>query len=423
MTPPEPTFGSTERPRVLAVVPARGGSKGLPQKNLRGLRGHPLVGWSIVAATEARSVTRTICSTDDPVIAEAAQSYGAEVPFLRPPELAKDDTLDLPVFDHLLNWLRDRDQWVPDIVVQLRPTSPIRPKGIVDAAVDLLWSHPMATSVRAVAPAPATPYKMWRIDEGDLASDPYMSPLLDVPGIAEPYNSPRQILPSTWWQVGTIDAARSSVITSGSMSGDRILPLKVDSSYAIDIDSALDLDRATSALLSVQCITPTPTVAWSAVRLLALDVDGTLTPGTVFYSPSGEALKQFHMHDGQGISNVRAAGVEVALITRESTSFTRARAEKLDLTEIHLGATDKLTVLREICDRRGIGTLAAVAYVGDDASDTTVMKAINSEGGITCAVADARPEIRSVAQFVSENKGGSGGVRDVCDMITEHRNE
>jgi YrbI family 3-deoxy-D-manno-octulosonate 8-phosphate phosphatase len=412
----------TGRPRVLAVVPARGGSKGLPQKNLRKLRGHSLVGWSVVAATDARSVTRTICSTDDEEIAASAKRYGAEVPFLRPAELARDDTLDLPVFQHMLRWLRDREDWTPDLVVQLRPTSPIRPIGIVDEAVALLWSDSRATSVRAVVPAPANPYKMWRIDENQPGVDPYMRNLLDVPGIAEPYNSPRQSLPSTWWQVGTIDVVRSSVIEKNSMTGDHVLPLKIDSDFAVDIDSAADLKRAESALSTVRCVRPDPAALWSTIRLLAVDVDGTLTPGSVFYGPSGEELKQFHMHDGQGIALVRAAGVEVALITRESTPFTAARGQKLGLSEIHIGVEDKLRVLRDICHHRGLTSLAHVAYVGDDLSDVAVMTAINDEGGVTCAVANARPEVQSLAQFICERRGGDGAVRDVCDMIVgSHR--
>src|ERR671935_3179198 len=106
-----------ETRRVLAVVPARGGSKGLPRKNLRLLAGKPLVAHAVAAGLAAELVERVVCSTDDPEIAEAARRAGAEVPFLRPAELAQDTSEDWPVFAHALGWLEQHEGWVPDLVV------------------------------------------------------------------------------------------------------------------------------------------------------------------------------------------------------------------------------------------------------------------------------------------------------------------
>ena len=116
--------------QVLALIPARGGSKGIPGKNIRSFSGYPLIAYSIAAGLQSERVTRVIVSTDDPEIAQVAKAYGAEVPFLRPSELAQDQTLDLPVFKHALDWLRENESYQPELVVQLRPTSPIRPKGV-----------------------------------------------------------------------------------------------------------------------------------------------------------------------------------------------------------------------------------------------------------------------------------------------------
>ena len=107
--------------KVLAIVPARGGSKGIPRKNIRLFAGYPLVAYSIAAGLQATRVTRTIVSTDDAEIADVARGFGAEVPFMRPPELAADNTTDLPVFQHALKWLRDEEGYEPDVVVQLGP--------------------------------------------------------------------------------------------------------------------------------------------------------------------------------------------------------------------------------------------------------------------------------------------------------------
>src|ERR1700690_1989737 len=133
---------------VLAIIPARGGSKGIPHKNIRNFAGYPLIAWSIAAGKQSKLATRVLVSTDDEEIASIARQYGAEVPFLRPVELAQDNTLDLPVFEHALKWLEEIEEYKPEIVIQLRPTSPIRPRGCVDEAVSILLEHPRANCVR-----------------------------------------------------------------------------------------------------------------------------------------------------------------------------------------------------------------------------------------------------------------------------------
>jgi N-acylneuraminate cytidylyltransferase len=149
---------------ILALIPARGGSKSIPHKNIKLLAGHPLIAYSIAAAQQSRLVSRTIVSTDDDEIACTAQSYGAEAPFLRPEEYARDDSTDLPVFTHALHWLKEKEGYQPDLVVQLRPTSPLRPPDCIDQAVQVLLDHPDADAVRGVIPSAQNPYKMWHIN-------------------------------------------------------------------------------------------------------------------------------------------------------------------------------------------------------------------------------------------------------------------
>src|SRR5512147_509246 len=171
---------------ILAIIPARGGSKGIPRKNIRSFAGYPLIAWSIAAGLQAHSVSRIIVSTDDEEIAAVAREWGAETPFLRPAEFAQDKTTDLPVFEHALKWLAENEKYCPDVVVQLRPTSPIRPKGLVDDAVRILLEHADADSVRGIVPAGQNPHKMWRLPTGEKGP---MKNLLEVDGIEEPYNA------------------------------------------------------------------------------------------------------------------------------------------------------------------------------------------------------------------------------------------
>lgn len=227
--------------KTLALIPARGGSKGIPRKNVLPFGGIPLIAYSIEAGLRAATVDRVIVSTDSDEIAEVARVWGAEVPFRRPPGLAQDETPDLPVFQHAVGWLREHEGYTPELVVQLRPTSPIRPKGCVDEGVRRLQGCPQADSLRAVIPSQENPFKMWRIIE----QTGFLQPLLTLPGVAEPYNAPRQALPPTYWQTGHLDVIRiETLMRQGSMSGCVVLPLELPPEFAVDLDTMEDWIRA-----------------------------------------------------------------------------------------------------------------------------------------------------------------------------------
>jgi N-acylneuraminate cytidylyltransferase len=226
--------------RVLAVVPARGGSKGVPRKNLQLLGGKPLVAHAVQAALAARCVTRVLCTTDDPEIADVARAAGAEVPFLRPAELARDSSEDWPVFMHALNWLDTHEDWRPDIVVNLRPTSPLRRPGHVDAAIQLLLSSG-ADSVKAVCLARQHPHKMWL-----RRSDGGIEPFLKTPfRLARGPDVPRAELDDVYWQNGVVDVTRREVILEqGVMIGRHVAGLVTEPADSIDVDTLLDLQLA-----------------------------------------------------------------------------------------------------------------------------------------------------------------------------------
>ena len=245
---PSPMGTSPERPRVLALVPARGGSKGLPRKNLRLLAGRPLVAHAVVAGLAAELVERVVCSTEDPEIAEAARQAGAAVPFLRPAELAQDTSEDLPVFEHALAWLERHEGWVPDLVVNLRPTSPLRRPSHVDGAIRLLCETD-ADSVKSVCLARQHPHKMWLFSPESRMLEPFLrTPFRLERGP----DVPRAELQDVYWQNGVVDVTRRDVIVDQHrMIGQRVAGLVTDPAESIDIDSSLDLALA-ELLLSQQ---------------------------------------------------------------------------------------------------------------------------------------------------------------------------
>jgi N-acylneuraminate cytidylyltransferase len=220
---------------VLALIPARGGSKALPRKNIKLLDGKPLLAYSIMQAQREHRIGRIIVSTDDEEIVSIAKQYGADVPFLRPRELAEDLTPDWPVFQHALQWLKINDAYEPDFVVHLRPTSPLRRPTDISAALDLMIDS-QPDSVISVSPVKEPPQKMWRIIEGKAVR--LLPSELNIAGSSE---SPRQLLETIYRQNGIVDVVRPQIINERkTMLGDVIIPFLTDAKYAIDIDTQED---------------------------------------------------------------------------------------------------------------------------------------------------------------------------------------
>ncbi|GAP40284.1 acylneuraminate cytidylyltransferase [Flexilinea flocculi] len=399
---------------VLAIIPARGGSKGIPGKNIKNFAGFPLIAYSIAAAKQSKYVTRTIVSTDDEKIAAVAREWGAETPFLRPAEFATDHSLDLPVFRHALQWLKDHEGYVPDIVLQLRPTSPVRPLHLVDEAVQILLDHPEADSVRGVVPSNENPYKMWKIDPVSGA----MSGLIPIDGLAEPYNAPRQILPPTYWQTGHIDAIRPerTFMAGDLMSGKVIFPIMIDPAFTVDIDTLADWIRYESLVYNGKLEMVTPEKKQhrgipKKTNLLVMDFDGVMTDDRVYVNEFGQEMVACSRSDGMGIGLLKKAGIKIVVISSEENPVVARRCEKLGI-EVHHGVSEKAKVLADFLEQNSINPDTAV-YMGNDINDIDCFSLVH------CAVvpADANKMAKSNADIILSHNGGFGAVRELCEMI------
>ncbi|MCI0554639.1 MAG: acylneuraminate cytidylyltransferase [Anaerolineae bacterium] len=399
---------------ILSLIPARGGSKGIPRKNIRDFAGYPLIAWSIAAGLQAHTINRVIVSTDDEEIAAVARGYGAETPFMRPHELAQDRTNDLPVFEHALKWLEDIESYKPDIVVQLRPTSPIRPKDCVDNAVRILIENSDADSVRGVVAAGQNPHKMWRFN----GYDKPMKPLLEVEGINEPYNAPRQILPPVYWQTGHIDVIRTSTITrKHSLTGSVVYPLVIDARYTVDIDTLADWAKYEALVTSgLEMVTPDKRLRRAMpkkIELIICDFDGVITDNRVWVDQDGHEAIAAYRSDSLRIHELRAKGVEVIILSSEPNPVVAARAKKMDVEAIHgVGIQDKGRAMREVLERKNVRA-ENVIYIGNDRNDLPCFEI----AGWSVAVADAYPEIIRSADHVLTRAGGHGALRELCDLI------
>jgi len=223
---------------ILAVIPARGGSKGIPGKNLALLCGRPLLAYTADAVKGSTRITRAIVSTDDERLAECARSLGLEVPFMRPASLASDDTPMLPVLQHALAAM-DASGFAADAIVLLQPTSPLRRAEHIDAAIDSLERGGGDSVVSVVeVPHQFNPASVMRVEDG------WLKPYLDAPTATR-----RQDKPRVFARNGpAVLAVRSAVVKAGSLYGTKSWPLGMSAEDSLDIDTPWDLRLVESVL-------------------------------------------------------------------------------------------------------------------------------------------------------------------------------
>lgn len=231
---------------ILGIIPARGGSKSIPRKNVALLAGKPLIYYTIREAKRSRLLDAVIVSTDDAEIASIARKYGADAPFLRPKKFAGDKSPDIEFFQHALSWLEKHRGWRPEIVVNLRPTAPLRIAEDIDRVISLMQKTG-CDSVRTVsAPNPFNPFKMWTISS---AEEGIMQPLIKTAHYEKlGTDVPRQLLPQVYWQNGMVDATRAKFIRRGVIYGPDIRGIVTDPRRIADLDEPKDLKRAEIAM-------------------------------------------------------------------------------------------------------------------------------------------------------------------------------
>lgn len=202
---------------MLALIPARIGSKSIPKKNIALLAGYPMLAYSILAARLAKKISRVIVSTDAEEIAEVARHYGAEVPFIRPAEISQDHSGDREVLVHVADWIQSHEGNEPEVIVYLRPTTPLRDPADLDRALEEFMANPEATSLRSAHQTVETAYKFLKL-EGK-----YMAGLFPDYPVKNYYDIPRHLLPQTLHPNGYVDIVKTDVMRrTQSAYGDKI---------------------------------------------------------------------------------------------------------------------------------------------------------------------------------------------------------
>jgi len=378
-------------PRTVAVIPARGGSKQVPRKNVQRVGGVPLVERAVRAASSADGIDLVVVSTDDDEIAAIAEAAGARV-VRRPAEIAGDTATSESAILHALDALED-DGTPVDVVAFLQATSPFIPSDALAAAV----AEVRADRADSVFAAHETYGFLWRDDEQGAAV------AVNHDAAHRPRRQDREphLLETGAFYVFRADGFRES---RHRFFG-RIRAARVPEWTAIEIDDADQL-RIARALAALHDSAPS-----IPVRAVVTDFDGVHTDDTAIVDADGGERVRVSREDGMGVSLLRRAGIPMLILSTEVNPVVRARADKLRVPVLH-GIDDKESALRSWAEQNAVA-LADIAYLGNDVNDLPAMRIV----GWPVAVADAHPLVREEARVVLTRRGGDGAVRELVERV------
>ncbi|MEM7201143.1 MAG: N-acylneuraminate cytidylyltransferase [Planctomycetota bacterium] len=384
---------------TVAFVPARGGSRGIPGKNLRPFCGRPLLHWCLDALQGASSIDRVVVATDCDAIAAAAEAAASEAGKLEVFRRSDATATDTASTESAILEFLTADGLADDAVFVLaQATSPFTRAADVDGALRRFAQGRVDALVSC-----ARARRFYWSDAGKpINYDPMRRPR-------------RQDFAGTLVENGALYVSRAGAIrrAENRISG-TIAPFEMPPHTALELDDETDW-RVGEALMQRQGVCPP---AAQRIRMFLTDVDGVLTDGGMYYGNHGEELKKFNTLDGKAFERLRERGVRTGFVTGEDTTIVADRAYKVGADELHQGVRDKLPLVRARCDKLGIA-LSEVAYVGDDLGDLELLRAV----GFAACPATAVPEVRAAVHYVCERGGGEGCVREVVDRHVLPRND
>jgi YrbI family 3-deoxy-D-manno-octulosonate 8-phosphate phosphatase len=379
--------------RVVAVIPARGGSKGVPGKNLALVGGRPLLTRAIAAAQHAIVVDQVIVSTDDEAIAGAARAAGATV-IIRPADLATDSSSSELALLHALAELDRSDAEPVAVVVLVQCTSPF----LTATDIDAVAAPVRRGAADSAFSAAATHGFIWRPDGSGINHDPAARPR-------------RQDREPELLETGAAYAMTAAGLRlHGHRFFGRIAPVIVDAARTLEIDEPGDLERARRLAPLYDDIDD----GWPSrgdLDAVVLDFDGTLTDDRVTVDQDGRESVTVHRGDGLGVAALRRAGLQVLILSSEQNPVVTARARKLGVPALQ-GVATKGLALASWCAERQI-PLDRTLYLGNDVNDLPCLDLV----GWPTAVGDAHHSIRAHARLVTAAFGGNGAVREVASRL------
>jgi N-acylneuraminate cytidylyltransferase len=385
--------------KILCVIPARGGSKGIPHKNIRHIMGKPLLAYSIEQACSTPAISRVVVSTDDTHIAQVARQYGAEVVW-RPTEISGDTASSESALLHALDYLERTEGYVPDILVFLQCTSPLTLATDIEGTIQVLL-HQSADSALAVTPFH---YFLWKIDSHceavGINHDKRIRPL-------------RQEREPQFLETGAVYVMRTSGFKQAKHRFFGTTAMYVmPSERCFEIDEPVDL-RVAEVLMHEQEKTTTRQSLPDPVSALILDFDGVFTDNRVIVFQDGHEAVIADRGDGWGLAQLNKHGLPILVLSAEINPVVQARCDKLGLPCLQ-GVQNKRHALLEWLQDRSINPSQTV-YVGNDLNDLDCLQSV----GCGIVVANAHPDVLSAARLILNSPGGHGAVREIADLILQ----
>lgn len=382
-------------PNVLAVIPARGGSKGVPGKNLAPIADAPLVVRAVRAARAARLIGQVVVSTDDPGIAALARSAGAGV-VERPARISGDTATSEAAVLHAMDTVEQRDGTPLDVVLLVQCTSPFITPGDLDGVTRAVLDG--ADSAFTAAPFHGF---VWReSDQGGHGVNHDKA-----------YRPRRQDRPQDWLETGAAYAMRAPAFrTERHRFFGRTSLVPADPARVLEIDDPHDLDRA-RALAPLLDGTGGRLPGREDIDAVVIDFDGTQTDDRVLIDSEGRELVAVHRGDGLGIAALRRAGLPLLILSTEQNPVVAARARKLRIPVLH-GIDRKDLALKQWCEEHGINP-ERVLYAGNDVNDLPCFGLV----GWPVAVAGAHYVVTAAARAVTTAPGGYGAIREIASWI------
>ncbi|MDX2601198.1 N-acylneuraminate cytidylyltransferase [Streptomyces caniscabiei] len=407
--------------RVLAVIPARGGSKGVPAKNLAPVGGVPLVARAVRECLAARLVTDVVVSTDDHAIAAAARESGAEV-VLRPAAIAGDTATSEAAVLHALDAHESRHGATVDVVLLVQCTSPFILREDIDGVARAVVEHGADTAL-TVAPFHGF---IWRdtADEPTTAEAAHSGALdgettepTDTAGgygvnHDKSFRPRRQDRPQDLLETGAAYAMDAAGLRKHQHRFfGRTEPVRTDPARVLEIDDPHDLARAQALAPLFDANRPGALPTYDDIDAVVLDFDGTQTDDRVLIDSDGREFVSVHRGDGLGIAALRRSALKMLILSTEQNPVVAARARKLKLPVLH-GIDRKDLALKQWCEEQGIAP-ERVLYVGNDVNDLPCFALV----GWPVAVGSAHDVVRGAARAVTTVPGGEGAIREIAGWI------
>lgn len=384
----------------VAFIPVRGGSKSIPLKNIKSISGKPLVYWTVKAACGCKYIDKVFIATDSDKIKETVEGFkeGSEAELFKKAEVigrSAESASDTASTEFTMLEFADKVEF--DNIVLVQATSPLLVSSDLDRGFEAFGEE----NVDSVLSVVRQKRFHWGNDENGFAH----------PTNYDVFHRPRRqefdgylVENGAFYISSKEDLLKSKNRVSGNI---KAVEMNEDTFFEIDEPSDWVIIEA---LMKKNGITASKEIP--EIKIFLTDCDGCLTDGGMYYSEHGDELKKFNTRDGMGFALLHKKRIVTGIVTSENVDLNRRRAQKLKLDVLEAGCRDKVAAVKVLCEKYN-ASLENVAYIGDDINDLDVIKIV----GYGCCPADAMPQIREAAKYVTKAKGGEGVIREVVERI------